>query len=97
MTPAPPPPFPPPPVLPSPGVKVSPRSNTLPLGESIQLSAEAINIPGNQGFIWRSLNAQVASVTANGLVAAAGRGTTQITVRPTADTFTIGYANVTVP
>ncbi len=89
-------PPPPPPVLPDPVVRVSPSATTIAVGGTNQLSAEAINLPGNQGFVWRTLDQRVALVNASGLVTATGRGSTQVTVRPTIDTAVVGYANVTV-
>lgn len=64
-------------------VEVSPSSNLLAPGSTVQLSATVRNLSGaiisGKTFTWRSSNAAVASVNANGLLTALAAGETNIT------------------
>lgn len=69
-------------VIPIAGVAVSPGSASLVTGQSASLSATATDANGNvlagRQFAWSSANPTVATVSALGLVTAAGAGTTTV-------------------
>ena len=74
-------------------ISVSPSSATITTGQTIQLTATA-SPPGTAtSFTWASTNASVATVSASGLVTAAGQGTVSITA--SSGTVT-GSATITV-
>lgn len=71
------------------GISVSPENVTVNVGETLQLNA--IITPTNafeKGLIWSSSDETVASVSAYGLVTAAGKGTAEITVMTVDGGFT---------
>ena len=79
-------------------VDVAPASAVLTaLGESVQLSATALTdvgtVVGHKTFTWSSSDTNVATVSSEGLVTAAGPGT--VTITATTDR-TDGTATVTV-
>jgi uncharacterized protein YjdB len=79
-------------------VEVAPTSAVLTaLGESVQLSATALTtagtVMGHKTFTWSSSDTNVATVSSEGLVTAAGPG--NVTITATTDR-TDGTATVTV-
>ena len=64
-------------------VQVSPAADTMAVGDTVRLSAEAVDANGNAiagaAFTWSSSNASVASVDASGLVRGTAEGNARIT------------------
>jgi len=60
------------------GDGVADNATTLEIGQTLQLTAE----PADKGLVWNSSNEQVATVSADGQVTAAGLGEAIITVYP---------------
>lgn len=59
-------------------LQVEYNATTLEIGQTLQLTAE----PADKGLVWNSSNEQVATVSADGQVTAAGLGEAIITVYP---------------
>lgn len=76
-------------------IRVSPETPTLRVGENVQLSVAA-NVSTSEGFLWRSSDEKVASVSGSGLVTAIGSGQAMITVKLVADTMAVGSTGVIV-
>ena len=78
-------------------VTVSPKTHTFTAAGTLQMSATvAITNGAAQTVTWHSSNANVATISASGLVTAALNGTTTITATSTADTTKHDTATITV-
>jgi len=82
-------------------ITVTPPSPTIVgIGNTIQLSASAIDIKGetvnSATFVWSSFNEPVATVNSNGLVTAVSVGSAIIDASIPGVSVTAGTANVTV-
>lgn len=85
------------PVSPVESIQVEPLSPTLLMGQSVQLSARALDAAGNVipsiTFEWNSLNTAIATVDGNGLVLGKGTGPAAISAKAGGKT---GFAHLTV-
>ncbi|WP_396216894.1 beta strand repeat-containing protein [Gemmatimonas sp.] len=80
-----------------PTVTLTPTALTVEPGESATLTATVTADPEvNRALIWRTANAQVASVSSAGVVTATSMGTTTVTAISVADTTRRATATITV-
>lgn len=82
-------------------VRVTPAADTLVVGDTVRLSAVALDANGHEvedtDYVWSTVSPSVATVDNSGLVTAAGRGTGTIQVKATrAGANYVGTATITV-
>lgn len=84
------------------GVVVTPEADTLAVGDTVRLSAVALDGNGHEvedtDYVWSTQRPDVATVDGSGLVTAVGPGTGEIHVKATrAGANYVGVATITVP
>jgi uncharacterized protein YjdB len=77
-------------------VTITPPSASLPVGQTIQLSAAVTDFVGTPTIQWVTLDGNIASVSASGLVTARAPGVADIVARVTSAHSVRATARVTV-